>query len=96
MVISKDISKRLRTIKATLGAGDAGASIISIAMDPNGPASTRDFYGVVEVRSSTKALKPGVLPTYVTVGSSAGIMQIAKGTETFASGDVIVIQGTLA
>lgn len=101
MTISINSTVKPRFIAATLGAAEAGANSITFTIDTganqlgaaNPAYTTPDFFCQVEVRSSAGALKPGVLPTYDVLGSGAGVLTIAKGTETFASGDRVVIVG---
>lgn len=97
-------STRTRFIGATLTSAENAANSITFTIDPG--ASTRgaasasytapNLFANVQIRDSVGALKTGTFPTtYQRTGSSAGILTIAKGTGTFATGDTVTIVGKL-
>jgi hypothetical protein len=97
-------STRTRFIGATLTSTENAANSITFTIDPGagtrGAASASytapKFYANVQIRDNTGALKTGTFPTtYARTGASAGILTIAKGTGTFATGDTVTVVGKL-
>lgn len=103
MVTNKYTFKRALVAQFTVEAADiSGAYAFDQVWVPvdnttinSGTETGRVFYGHAFVKTSVGLTKTGFALEYKSTGAHAGYLQLMEGADTFATGDIITVVGTL-